>query len=164
MRIHILNLRVVLNLPVISLAVLMLIWAWQYYYRTLNGTDEGVESVLFMRPVFYGILACFPFVIWSAIRINRRISETQNTHQKADSQDPGLLDRRRMMFVLILALYVIAIHFLGFVIPSVLFIATSFYSLGSRKIWVLAVVPLGLVGFLSFVFSALLRIPIDLWP
>lgn len=156
--------QVQFDLSTIIIGVLMFSWAAYYYYSTLTGTEEGPDTVLFIKPIFIGILICFPFVVWSATSIKPIEEPARPPAQDKGSRDRGFFDKRRIFFVLALAGYAAAITFLGYLIPSVLFIFLSCYYLGSRNLWVLLLLPVGLSAFLSFVFGSLLKIPISIWP
>lgn len=165
-------------------AVFILVWSTYYYYSTLTETVEGPETVLFIRPVFIGILISFPFVIWQAVSIRPKSGSTENDYidrEKPDNgslslgqvlalkkglktQDRGFLERNRIFFALASAAYCIALPYLGYLIPSVLYVMGCCYFLGSRNIWILLALPIGLSGLMSAVFKVLLSVPIPIWP
>lgn len=164
MRVNLKNHQVQFDLSSIIIGVLMLSWAGYYYYSTLTGTEEGPDTVLFIKPIFICILICFPFVVWSATRIKPIEESARTPVQDKGPRDRGFLDKRRIFLVLAMTGYAAAIPFLGYLITSVLFIFLSCYYLGLRSLWILLLLPIGLSAFLSFVFGTLLTIPISIWP
>lgn len=148
----------------ITVALLMVSWSAYYYFSILADTEEGAESVLFIKPIFVCILLCFPFVVWSAISIKPSEKPAPESSKRQEPRDRGLLDSRRIFFTSALVGYAAAITFFGYLIPSALFIFIVSYYLGSRSLWILLVLPIGLSVFLSVVFRMVLMVPIDIWP
>ena len=149
----------------IVIASLILGWTVYYYFNTVNIPDGGPESVLFIRPLVIGILICFPFVVFSAITVVKpENSASAQPEQTEEPADRGFLDHRRVFFALALIAYAITITFFGYIIPSIVFIFSVLFYLGSRNMWILIVLPVGLISLIALIFKAVLKIPIPLWP
>lgn len=152
-----------IDLSSVSMAVLILSWSAYYYYTTLTGTDAGPDTVLFIKPVFFGILICFPFVIWSAVSITPEgESATRKVIKK--TKDRGLLEKHRMFITAASIGYCLILPVLGYPVSSALYVITCFYFFKSRNLWLLLVLPIGLSCFLSMVFKMLLLVPVPIWP
>lgn len=164
------NRQVDIDIPPIVLSFLILGWSLIYYLSTVSVPGDGPASVLFIRPLVIGIVICFPFVIKSAIRITSASIQSppskEDRPEKADSaeEDRGFWDHRRIFFVAALAAYALGITFLGYLIPTVLFLFTVIFYLGSRNLWILIALPLICGIFLSVLFNYLLTVPIPIWP
>ena len=155
-----------LNIDLSSALATILIFAWSvyYYYSTFTETEEGPESVLFIRPIFFGLVICFPFVLKSTISIKQKVDETAKEASGEEENDRGFLEKSRLILTATSAVYCIALPFAGYLIPSVLYVIISCYLLGSRKFWMLVALSVGLSGVLSLIFRTLLSVPIPIWP
>lgn len=148
----------------IIIASLILGWALYYYFDTVSIPYDGPESVLFIKPLVIGILICFPLVVFSSIKIQRTESVSEKPEEEKAKADRGFLDHRRIFFAGALVTYALTITFFGYLIPSILFIFSVVFYLGSRSIWILMVLPIGFIVFVSLLFKVLLKVPIPLWP
>lgn len=148
----------------IIIASLMLGWALYYYFDTVSIPYDGPESVLFIKPLVIGILICFPFVVYTSINIQPVKSVAEKPDKAEEKADRGFRDHRRIFFATALVVYALAITFFGYLIPSILFIFSVVFYLGSRSLWILMVLPIGFIVFVSLLFKVLLKIPIPLWP
>ncbi len=164
MRSFIKDRQVDIDLQTIIIASLILGWAIYYYFDTMSVPYDGPESVLFIKPLVIGILICFPFVVFSSIKIQPVESVSEKPEKEEEKADRGFLDHRRIFFTAALVAYALAITFFGYLIPSILFIFTVVFYLGSRNLWILIVLPIGLIVFVSLLFKVLLKVPIPLWP
>lgn len=153
-----------IDLTAAMVAILIFVWSVYYYYTTLTGTEEGPESVLFIRPVFYGMLICFPFVLWSTVSIESRKETAEVEKADGTNVDRGFLEPKRLILTALSAAYCLGLPFLGYLIPSILFVMVSGYVFGSHSLWILVVLPIVLAAILAFVFHTLLVIPIPIWP
>ena len=159
-----------IDIPPIILASLILGWSLIYYFSTVSVPEDGPASVLFIRPLVIGIVICFFFVIKSAISIKpasvQSLSPKEDKPEEEDrlEEDRGFLDHRRIFFVAALAAYALGITFLGYLIPTVLFLFFVIFYLGSRNLWILIALPLSCGIFLSVLFRYLLTVPIPIWP
>jgi hypothetical protein len=151
-----------IDLQPIILSSLMLAWSVYYYFSTV-GAEEGPRSVLFIKPLVIGILICFPLVVRGSVKLLRDESESV-PQEDPEKRDRGFLDNRRLFFAAALAAYALAITFLGYLIPSVLFMFSVLYYLGSRNPWLLIALPLGCAILLSFSFRYVLTVPVSIWP
>jgi hypothetical protein len=156
--------RLSIDLTSALVAILMFTWSVYYYYTTLTETEEGPESVLFIRPVFYGMLICFPFVLWSTFSFIAREESEDKAEIEETKSDRALLEPRRLILTAISAGYCVALPFLGYLIPSALYVMICCYVFGSRSLWILLALPVGLSAFLSVIFNVLLTVPIPIWP
>lgn len=156
--------QVDIELPPIVLASLILGWSLMYYFSTVSVPEDGPASVLFIRPLAIGIVICFPFVIKSAVRIRPASVQAPSPGEDESEKDRGFLDHRRIFFAAALAVYALGITFLGYLIPTVLFIFCVVFYLGSRNWWILIALPLICGIFLSVLFRYLLTVPIPIWP
>jgi len=162
--------QVDIDISPIILASIILGWSLMYYFSTVSVPEDGPASVLFIRPLIIGIVICFPFVVKGAISIEpasaQSLSPMEDEPEKADNaeEDRGFLDHRRIFFVAALAAYAVGITFLGYLIPTVLFLFFVVFYLGSRNVWILIALPLICGIFLSVFFRYLLTVPIPIWP
>jgi hypothetical protein len=154
--------------PTIVLSTLFTAWVLYYFFSTFNTPDGGEDSVLFIKPVTILLVLCYPFVVWSALKIKEETPEEtekrKQTVKKNKDKDLGFFDRRRIVFCVSLAVYAIGLTVLGYLIPSVLFIAFLCYYLGVRNYVLLASLALALPAFLAIVFKVLIKVPVPLWP
>jgi len=148
----------------IIISSLILGWSLYYYLSTVSVPEDGPKSVFFIKPLVIGILLCFPFVIFSSIKIRQIEIDSKKPEEESETADRGFLDHRRIFFAASLATYAVAITFLGYLIPSALFIFSVVYYLGSRNLWILIVLPLGCAISLSVIFRFLLTVPLPIWP
>ena len=156
--------QVNIDLQPIVLASLILGWSLYYYFDTISVPDEGPHSVLFIGPLVIGILICYPFVVYTSIKIQPAEKAPEVKAEDVTPPDRGFLDHRRIFFAAALVAYAITLTFFGYVIPSILFIFCVVYYLGSRNLWILIVLPIGFVVLVSLLFKVLLMVPIPLWP
>jgi len=158
--------RIEIDLSPLLLSTGILIWALYYYFSTVRTPDGGAESVLFIRPLTIFLAVCFPFVVRGCIRVivhDKVIIETKPQADKND-KDRGFLDKRRLFFTLSLFVYTIGLTFLGYFIPSVLFVSSVCFYLGVRNLWLLIGLPIFLAAFVSVVFKGLIHVPVPIWP
>lgn len=153
-----------LDLSSMIISLMILVWSTFYYFSTLTDTEEGPESVLFMRPVFFGILCCIPFVLRKTIMFLPRSHSDLNEDSENGKADRGLLEKHRIFFTLVSASYCVALPFLGYFISSALYVLICNLLLGSKNIKLLLALPVGISGLISIIFSTLLSIPIPIWP
>jgi len=153
-----------IELQPIIISTLILGWSIYYYYSTVGSSEDGPKSVIFIKPLVIGILVCFPLVVRGAIRFLPEDRAAEDPQKMEETPDRGFLDSRRLFFVAALAVYALAATFLGYLVPSILFIFSVLYYLGSRNLWILIALPLGCAILLSFVFRYLLTVPIEIWP
>lgn len=164
MRLFVKDRQIDIDLQPIILSSLILGWSLYYYFSTVSVPEDGPKSALFIRPLVIGILICFPFVIRSAIKIKPAAVDTKSSEEEISTTDRGFLDDRRIFFVVALATYALAMTFLGYLIPSGLFLFSVLYYLGSRNLWILIVLPMGCAILLSVVFRFLLTVPVPILP
>lgn len=153
-----------LDIKPIILSALIIVWALYYYFSTIRDPEMGVRSVAFIKPLVIGILVSFPFVVWSALKIEPGTKLVRTSPEKTVKKVKGFLDHRRIFFTVSLIAYAIGLNFLGYLIPTTLFIFSVCYYLGSRNFWVLIVLPVGLSTFLSLTFRMVLMVPVPIWP
>lgn len=157
--------RIRIELPPIILATLFMAWSIYYYIATMNTPHGGGRSVLFIRPLTLLLLICYPFVVGSFVKF---VSEKEPSGQGASETQPdadrGFRDPRRIFFAASLAAYALGLTFLGYMIPTVLFVFIVCFYLGVRNLWILTGLPLLLSIFLAVVFRAFIGVPIPIWP
>ncbi len=149
----------------IIFATFILAWTIYYYYSTINIPDGGAQSVLFIKPLTILLIICYPFVVVRSIQVEILSSKIDNNISKDKIDiDRGFLDYRRIVFSLSLIFYAIAITYLGYLIPSFVFVIFVCFYLGVRNFWVLLLLPTLLPTLLSIVFHFFIGVPIPIWP
>ena len=143
------------------LSSLILGWASFYFFSTLQQPDVGPKSVLFIKPLVLLLGISYVFVIFSCLKISPAVEKPGM--EEAQKKDISR-DYRRFVFVLSLVVYAAAITFFGYLIPSVLFMSFVCYYLGLRKVWLLALLAIGVPLVLSVVFKYILGIPLPILP
>ena len=157
--------RIRIEFPPVILATLFMAWSVYYYFATVNTPHGGAQSVLFIRPLTLLLLICYPFVVGSFVQV---VSETEHTgndlSETQPDEDRGFRDPRRLFFAASLAAYALGLTFLGYMIPTVLFVFIVCFYLGVRNAWILAGLPILLSVFLALVFRSFIGVPIPIWP
>lgn len=156
--------QVDVDLQPIIIASLILGWSIYYYFNTMNAPYGGAKSVIFIKPLVIGILICFPFIVFTSIKIKKTEIISKEPEEYSAKTERGFRDHRRIFFAAALLVYALTITFFGYVIPTILFIFSVTYYLGSRNAWILVVLPIGLTVVIAILFNFLLEIPIPLWP
>jgi len=144
------------------LSSLILGWAIYYYFSTLFQPDVGPQSVLFIKPLVLIIIVAYIFVIISCLKIGSPAVDTLGAAE--GSKKIAAHAFRRFTFVLSLAAYAAAITFFGYLIPSILFMSFVCFYLGMRKIWLLALLAIGIPSLLAVVFKFILGVPLPILP
>lgn len=163
MRFFIRNRKVEVELQTTLIALMVLGWTLYYYFSTIN-KPGGKESVLFIKPLTVSLFICFFFVIWGAIKIDRVKEAEARWKEESMPKDIGFLDHRRLFFAGSMIAYATALTFLGYMIPSILFLFIVFYYLGERTPWILIIIPVALPAFISVIFVLFMKVPISIWP
>lgn len=167
MEIRIRDRIVTVEYQTVVIATAIFVWALYYYFSIMAIGVKGVQSVLFIKPVTILLALTYPFAVFSAIKIRKitpeEAAKTQAAAEKKDDEDRGFFDPRRVFFVGSLALYAVALTFFGYLIPSIVFILVVCYYLGVRNFWLLALLSILLPSGLTFIFKALIKVPVPLW-
>ncbi|MFH1705035.1 MAG: tripartite tricarboxylate transporter TctB family protein [Patescibacteria group bacterium] len=163
MRFTIAGRRVEVEYPAILIGVLIFGWGLYYYFSTAGNPKGGAESVLFIKPLSIALAISFVFVILDAIKVEPTNGGIQVTAPEA-AKDSGFLDKRRITLAGSLVFYGFGLNYLGFFIPSVLFLSFLFYCFGVRNLWVLLGLASAFPVLLVFVFKILMKLPIPAWP
>lgn len=153
------NIRV--RLGDIVLATVMVCWAGYYFFSTKQIPEIGLDSVLFIKPLFFGLLICYPFVVFKALTITKI-----NSGKKDDKDAPKerFMSPKQIVLILILFTYAVATAYVGYLVSTAVFIIVTGWFLGTRNILGLSTVSIGLSIALSYVFKTILEIPINIWP
>jgi hypothetical protein len=156
--------RIRIELPPVILATAIFGWSVYYYFSTVNVPYGGSDSVLFIRPLTLLLAICYPFVLKSFIKTVSETVVEEELAEISDEADRGFLDQRRIFFAVSLGVYAVGLTFLGYLIPSVLFVFVVCFYLGVRSVWILAGLPILLSTILSVVFRSFIGVPIPIWP
>ncbi len=137
--------------PVV-VAALGSVWAIHYVWHTNQNSYGDQDTVLFINFLIWPLIA-------SALLVGLR-----SLRDSAPEAPVGLSDYRRLILILSLPLYGIAIVYGGFVLASVAFVSLLLPILGVKN-------PIMLIGICSLIvaviwlgFSHLMSVPLPLWP
>ena len=154
------------DLVVVMIVSLTVAWAFWYVADTQRQVD-GAEAVLFIKPLSWIILGTAILVLIGSTRLKSRPLDADSADEiKEESGAPGsgLSDWRRLLLILSLPVYGIAISFLGFMIPSLSYAGVMFLSLGVRQPLLFICLLAGIAVVIKIGFVQLLGVPLPLWP
>lgn len=123
---------------------------WAYYF--LNSTtklEEGPESVLLIKPLFYLLVITSFFIFIQSL--------VKNLNTKSQ-----LFERKKIYFLIIVLLFFCGLYFFGYLISTFFFYIFLSYLLGFRSKFIL-VPPIASLILIYFFFYKLLKIPLPLW-
>ena len=128
----------------------VLIVFWSYYF--LNSTiklEDGKESVLLIKPLFYLLVITSIFVILE-------------TFIKGLKTSGELFEKKKIYFLISVLIFFLAINYFGYILSAFLFCAILSYLLGSKVKLVFFPACLSVIIIFLF-FHKLLKIPLPLW-
>ena len=124
--------------------------SWSFYF--LNSTlklEEGPESVLLIKPLFYFFAGISIFIIVESI-----VKNLNTTSQ--------LIERKKIYFLITVLLFFCSLNLFGYLISTFFFYIILSYLLGFRSKFILIPPFLALI-IVYFFFNKLLKIPLPLW-
>lgn len=128
------------------------IWAIHYVWHTNQNSYGDQDTVAFINFLIWPLVISAFFVAIGALK------------GSAEEIAVGLSDYRRILLIISVPLYGIAIIYGGFVLASVLYVLLLVPVLGVRSPTII----LGIIGavvlIVWFGFSYLMSVPIQLWP
>jgi hypothetical protein len=128
----------------------VLIVFWSFYF--LNSTiklEDGKESVLLIKPLFYLLAITSIFVILE-------------TFIKGLKTSGELFEKKKIYFLTSVLIFFVAINYFGYILSAFLFCAILSYLLGSKVKSVFFPACLSVIIIFLF-FHKLLKIPLPLW-
>lgn len=146
------------EIQTVILVLFCLSWSIYYYLSTVADPDGGAESVIFIKPLVIAIMVASFFVIYGAVKIGPIIEPEEK------SADQGILHPRRLVFAVSIFIYAAALPFLGYLIPSLVYLSLMCLYLGLRNLWVFVGLWAGYTALLWLAFSKLMQVPIPIWP
>ncbi|OEU49044.1 MAG: hypothetical protein BA866_11040 [Desulfobulbaceae bacterium S5133MH15] len=158
MRFNIGSEQVEIEYQVPVLVLICLGWSLYYYLSTVSKPYGGAESVLFIKPLLIALALSAPFVIAGAVKIN-----PQEITQKTE-KDSGILNPKRIVFVISIFVYAASLPFLGYLIPSIAYLLIICFYMGLRNIYVYIGVLAGYAMLLWVGFKNLMGVPIPVLP
>ena len=138
-------------IPVV-LVTLGCIWAIHYVWHTNNNSYGDEDTVLFINFLIWPLIASAFLVAISSLR------------GKTEDAPVGLSDHRRLMLLIAVPIYGIAVAYGGFVLASVAFVLLFLPMLGVRNPIILLGISAFVVTIIWFGFSYLMSVPLPLWP
>ena len=123
--------------------------SWSFYF--LNSTlklEEGPESVLLIKPLFYFFAGISIFIIVESI-----VKNLNTTSQ--------LIERKKIYFLITVLLFFCGLNLFGYLISTFFFYIILSYLLGFRSKFILIPPFLALI-IVYFFFYKLLKIPLPL--
>lgn len=134
------------------LPLLMLAFAAIYFIevRQLHDLDQAL-----IKPVFFLMVLLFIINTVSDYRENKRCQDNASTKQNENFQF-----RKILPYIVLTAVYLIVMPYVGFMPASILFLAGALYRLNVRKTIVLITLPIGLSVLLYFLFVYLFSVPL----
>ena len=135
------------------------------YYVQVPGLKR--ESLIFAGPILYlcGALAVY-LILREGLVITRQDARMADTTTNMTIVRGHLASQTRMIALCVgVVTYVLLLEYVGFILLSLVFLVCAMLQLGTRKISVLVLVPLILVGSIYFLFERWLRVPLPkgLW-
>ena len=123
--------------------------SWSFYF--LNSTlklEEGPESVLLIKPLFYFFVGISIFIIVESV--------VKNLNTKSQ-----LIERKKIYFLITVLLFFCGLNLFGYLISTFFFYIILSYLLGFRSKFILIPPFLALI-IVYFFFYKLLKIPLPL--
>ena len=150
--------QIELDYQVVVLVLICLGWSLYYYVSTVTTPYDGVESVLFIKPLLIILAFSAPFVIAGAVKISPQTEEVPS------KTDRGIFNPKRLLFVISLFVYAGVLPYLGYLMPSIAYLLIMFFYLGLRNIWIYAGVITGYTLLLWLGFKKIMSVPIPILP
>ena len=123
--------------------------SWSFYF--LNSTlklEEGPESVLLIKPLFYFFVGISIFIIVESV--------VKNLNTKSQ-----LFEQKKIYFLITVLLFFCGLNLFGYLISTFFFYIILSYLLGFRSKFILIPPFLALI-IVYFFFNKLLKIPLPL--
>lgn len=127
-------------------------WAIHFVWQTNENSYGDQPTVMFIN-----------FLIWPLVASGALVA-LMSLKGSADDPSVGLSDRRRLLLVVGVPLYGIAVVYGGFVAASIAFVLVMLPVLGVRNPLLLAGIAALVTAFVWFGFSYLMAVPLPLWP
>lgn len=137
--------------PVVIVAIGS-IWALNYVWHTNQNSYGDRDTVLFIN-----------FLIWPLVASALLVAIT-TLRSKNPEPDVDLSDHRRLILLLTVPLYGVAVVYGGFMLASCGFVLLLLPLLGVRNPIVLIGICAFTGGVIWFGFSYLMSVPLPLWP
>ena len=128
--------------------ILVCIWAYYFLYSTII-IEDGPESVLLIKPLFFLLIIFSIFTILQTFIKNLRISSE-------------LFEKKKIYFLVSVLIYFITLKYFGYLLPTFFFYLVLSYLLGSKSKLTILPSIFSLI-IIYFFFSKLLKIPLPLW-
>jgi len=127
--------------------IIIVLWSYYFLESTLK-LEDGKESVLLIKPLFYLLLITSFIVMIESFYKNLKTSG-------------DLIEKNKSSFLISVLLFFLLINFLGFLISSFIFFISLSYLLGFKS--KLIFIPAALSVIIIFLFFyKLLKIPLPL--
>lgn len=143
------------------------VWATHYVVTTASNPDDGPESALLIEPLLYVLLVTAAAALFSTVRSLRRAVEpvqVANSEERYEQPfDNGLRDWRRVLLIVSLPVFGLAIAAFGFLLPAIAYVLLVSFALGVRKLVPLAATTIAVVAVIA-AFVKLAAVPLPLWP
>ena len=127
--------------------IIIVLWSYYFLESTLK-LEDGKESVLLIKPLFYLLLITSFIVIIESFYKNLKTSG-------------DLIEKNKSSFLISVLLFFLLINFLGFLISSFIFFISLSYLLGFKSKLIFIPATLSVIIIFLF-FYKLLKIPLPL--
>ena len=128
--------------------IIIVLWSYYFLESTLK-LEDGKESVLLIKPLFYLLLITSFIVMIESFYKNLKTSG-------------DLIEKNKSSFLISVLLFFLLINFLGFLISSFIFFISLSYLLGFKSKLIFIPATLSVIIIFLF-FYKLLKIPLPLW-
>ncbi len=127
--------------------IIIVLWSYYFLESTLK-LEDGKESVLLIKPLFYLLLITSFIVMIESFYKNLKTSG-------------DLIEKNKSSFLISVLLFFLLINFLGFLISSFIFFISLSYLLGFKSKLIFIPATLSVIIIFLF-FYKLLKIPLPL--
>lgn len=140
----------------IIIATSILILAIIYFFDVQD--LKNPHDRLLISPVFWIMIVLYPIIIWQEIR------EARNNKKESDeTEDDGetyKMTKKIGLFMISIVIYLTLMHYIGFIISTVLFLPALMWILGTKSKVMPIVFSIIVTGVLYLFFDILLGIPL----
>jgi len=145
----------------------ILILSGAYYLESIN--VDPIDKILIKPTCLLILLIYMYFVVVEFINYKKskhvhvKVNESTEIEMNAVNNNAARkthIPYKELAIIFMTALYVLAIQYLGFVFTSIVFMASMFYILNVRKVWIIAVFSIFSTILLYFAFKVVLMLPL----
>lgn len=141
-------------------ATLILVFALIYLIDV--SALENEQDTLMINPIIWIMVILYPIIIWQEWKAakKQKAKKEENVEEDTESETFVRLSRKVFLFMIFTFIYLVLMHYIGFIISTILYMPVLMYVFGTKSKKMLIVLPIVTAVVLFILFNNLLSIPL----